>query len=202
MDMSTAANMRKILKTYLDSVDATLKELEELGNLADVFSGVLDENDEINLEIQDAHRKINHLQSKRTDLYEQYHQATFNGSYDRVISIENERDSIDERIAELQATIEESQDGLRELDAVAVADMLARTSNARAPIFSNRLLHFQQNTLRTGLVDQLEEEHKSIADEINAKKRYVLDMREWYRYSDKATLRREAPETASVLIGA
>lgn len=78
--MAVGKEMKALLKRYLDSIEATLNELLELEELAQVYSTVIETNRGINSEIEDSIREVSYLQGQRDELYNAYHEATFSGN--------------------------------------------------------------------------------------------------------------------------
>ncbi len=182
--MGASQNIRKIVKAYLDDVEATITKLDELTALADMFDAMVRENERIDLEVEEANRKIGCLQGVRTDLYQAFHAATFDGDEAKVAEVEQERDNLDERMATLQQGIEDSLSGLQSIDGDAVAEMVRRADEARAPLLSSdRVLHFVHNPSRLGLLDQLEVEHNRVVGEISRRKKYIRELQPWYRFA-------------------
>lgn len=186
-----ATNMRKSLKTYIDSVDATLTELVELESLAEVHSQVVETNRQINLEIEDDVRTIGNLQAQRVELFDDFHNATFEGESERIEEIQHEKDDIDNRIAALEESITVAKGKLVEVDGNAIAEMLQRVDAAEVPGFfgprikgaSFRLPNgAYRSTPPSGLLVELQEGNDALMAEINAAKARIRGMQQWAKY--------------------
>lgn len=193
--MGTASQeMRKALKTYLDTVEGTLEELAEIEGVAETFSTMLDRNHEINLKIEDAVREIGHLQGQREELYQDYFNASFEGDTERISEIEEERNQIDNRIAELEESITVARAKLLAEDGTGIAEMLSRVDNADVSMFFGprvtgsklRMANGQyQQMPPTGLIVDLQNGNDKLKAEINATKARIKGLQDWTLYVPK-----------------
>lgn len=180
-----ATNIRAALKSYISSVEATLSDLSELESIAEVFSNMIETNREINLEVEDSIREVGYLEGQREELYNEYHESTFSGNAEKVAEVEEERDRLDARLEELHEGLEDLRSKIVVVDGEAVREMLAKLDDVKLPIFQNRHLPYEKNHQLTGLADQLEYEHKKLAEDVGARVSRIREMHEWSRYIPK-----------------
>lgn len=193
--MSTVAkDMRAALKSYIDSVEATLTELSKLEELARVHSTVIETNRDINVSIEDSTREIAHLYGQRTELYNDFHNATFEGNSERVEEIQHEKDQIDRRISELEDAISIAREKVVAVDAVAIAEMLSRVDTAEVSMFFGPRIEGSRYRLSngaygltppSGLLAELQASNDNLVGEINAARTRIMEMQPWSRYATR-----------------
>lgn len=186
--MSVASAMKTALKTYLDDVHATLNTLEELEELANVHSTLIETNKQIHLNIEDSSREIAHLYGQLEELKQDYFNASFESNSERVAEIEQERDSIDTRISELEDGIETAREKITEVDGEAIAELLQRVDNAEVSVFFGPRIdgaRFRlptgayRSTPASGLLAELQAGNDQLMAEINTAKVRIRGMQQW-----------------------
>lgn len=189
--MGYAQEVRAIVNGYLSEMDKVETQLGELEELASVFSKMIANNAEIHSQIHGYEQQIAYLYSQREELYNDYHNAMFEGDTARVMEIEGERDNIDEQVANLQHKIEDSRKRVTEPDGNAVTEMLDRLSAIRVLSVDNQWhvrRDYSQRNLRAGFLDQLRTLHEAKASEIGQRKLAIVRSAQWHRYTSTATV--------------
>lgn len=187
-----AKEMKAALKLYLDSVAATLNELSELQELAEIHSKVIESNRQINLKLEDAIREVGYLQGQREELFNEYHEATFSGNADKVAEVVAERDRIDTRLEELHQGLEDSRGKLVQVDGFAIAEMLQCVDNAEVGIFFGPRIDgvrmrmsngAYKSSPPSGLLAELQAGNDQLMAELNAVKTRIREMENWSLYA-------------------
>lgn len=195
--MTVASEMKTALATYLDGVASTLSDLARLEELANVHSTVIETNREINLEITESQRQISHLYGQREELFNDFHNATFEGESERIEEIQHQKNEIDRRISELEDGIETAREKIVDVDSFAIAEMLSQVDNAEVPSFFGARIEPSRwrmsnggyaSTPPTGLLAELQAGNDKLVAEINAVKSRIRGMQQWYRFTPKPPL--------------
>ncbi len=183
--MGYAKQIKDIVEEYLESVAAVEKELTELEKLSAVYSELIARNNRINSEIHSHEQTIGHLYSQRTELYNDYHNATFEGITARVLEIEGERDNIDEAIENAQQDIDDLRKKLRDPDPDAVAELLQRLGSLRLPVMDNRWTakrNYGQGLI-PAFLDRIRTLHEDKRTEVAQRIKAVREREVWSRYT-------------------
>ncbi len=188
--MGYAKQIRDIVDEYLESVAAVEKELKELEALAQVYSELIASNTGIHSEIHGYEQQIGHLYAQRTELYNDYHNALFEGNTARVLEIEGERDNIDEAVENAQQAIEDSRKKLSDPDPAALAEMLQRLDSIRLPVMDNQWAATRNygQGLIPAYLDRIRTLHEAKRTEVAQRIRAVREREVWSMYTTRATV--------------
>ncbi len=188
--MGYGEQVRSIVKRHVDTVSALDKELTELEELAQSFSTLISRNEQINAEIHQCEERIGYLYSQRQELYEDYHNAMFEGDTARVLEIEGERDNIDEETANSENDIDKARNSLSEPDGDAVAEMLRRLDAIEMRpgdnVWSVRR-DYSERGIQPAFLDELRTLLDEQRAEVGRRKLAISQAEQWHRYASLVT---------------